>query len=85
MAKALSLGFATELKRCCVMHDNDARLGSCSPRRLPEVRRQDCFGRHLLVPEEAVRRLELGIIERLRKAGTGTLTESVAQSGQSSI
>ena len=79
VAKSFAFGLAAELEGRGVVNHQDRfkPLGSTS--RLPKMRTEDGIRRDLVVAEEAIRCLELSVIERLGKAGAWTQSEPLAQ------
>jgi hypothetical protein len=59
------------------VHDDDARQLGRSSSRLANVRREDRLWTDLVIAEEPIRSLELGMC--LRKAVTGTVTRAVSE------
>lgn len=84
-AEPLPLLLSPELELGGVVdHQHPGELGRALGG-LPEVGREDRLRRQPLVAEEAVRRLELGIVERLRKAHPGRSGNGICQQAQAPI
>src|SRR6185503_6412357 len=85
MAKAAPLLLATEFELRRVVRDDNPRQLCRPPTRLAEVRRKNRVRRHLVVAEEAVGGLQLGVIQRLREALRGSFGKAVHQKSQAPI
>jgi hypothetical protein len=81
-AEPLTYYRAVEFELARVVNHEHARVLSSTLRRLAKVRGQDRIGCDAVISEEAVRRLELRVIERLGKALGRTVYDRRHQRGQ---
>lgn len=83
--QSLSLLLATELELGRVVHDQHAFMLASATHALPEVRGENRLGRHPVVPEESIRRLQLGVVERVREPHARTLGDQIREHPQAAV
>jgi hypothetical protein len=74
-----------ELERRRVVRNDDSWQLGGTTNGLPEVRREDRLGRDLVVAEEPVRRLQLGVVKRLREALGGSFGQAIHEETKAPI